>query len=328
MRRLTLEQLRDRLDDFDRAVARTPDVDRFCSASCWALPAFEALSPEHELWVWEASKSEGFVALCKGSHPRVGRYLQPLEASWGLASPFLGEDVASLTGEFVDVARRNADGWDILFLTGISEDSRQFEELVRGFQADHFMGIGPAMGRQYASLDGGLEGYLSRRSSKFRANMRRALREADDEGVRFQFLSDFDGEADCDRVFERIIRIERESWKGRKGVGIAAGRMHEFYRKMLPCLAGRDGLRVIFATKEDVDIAYCFGGIFQQTYRGLQMSYHQDYSDLSPGNIVQLEMIRHLHGEGIHVYDMGQSMDYKSSWTDEEFETVAVIVRK
>lgn len=327
MRRLQLEQFRGRLNDFDRAVARTPDVDRFCSSSCWIMPAFEALSPDHSLWLWESSKTDGFVALCKGSHPRVGRYLQPLEASWGLASPIIGEEVATITREFVAEARQISGSWDILFLTGISENSVQFEELVRGFQSDHFMGIGPSMGRQYATLDGGVEGFLSRRSSKFRANIRRSLRGADDAGIEFQYLSDFNTPADCDRVFDRIIRIERESWKGRQSVGIAQGRMNDFYKKMLPCLARKDALRVIFATKDDQDIAYCFGGLFQTTYRGLQMSYDQDYRDHSPGNLVQIEMIRNLHDEGIDVYDMGQSMDYKSSWTDEEFETVAVIVR-
>lgn len=327
MRRLDLQEFCDRLDEFDRQVARTPDIDRFCSASCWVIPAFEALSPDHELWVWEASKTEGFVALCKGSHPRVGRYLQPLEASWGLAGPIIGADVEGVTREFVNEARRMRDRWDILFLTGISEDSRQFEELVRGFQSDHFMGVGPSMGRQFADLEGGLEGFLSRRSSKFRANIRRSLRDADAEGIKFQYLADFDDEAECQRVFDRVIRVERESWKGRQGVGIAGGRMYDFYKRMLPCLAAKDALRVIFATVDDTDIAYCFGGLFEETYRGLQMSYHQAYGDHSPGNLVQIEMIRNLHDEGIRVYDMGQSMDYKSSWTDGEFETVAVIVR-
>ncbi|MFW5968898.1 MAG: GNAT family N-acetyltransferase [Persicimonas sp.] len=327
MHRLNMQEFRDRLDRYDRAVSRTPHIDRFCSSSCWTLPAFEALSPDHELFVWQGAKNEGFAALCRGSHPRVGRYMQPLEASWGLASPVVGEDVTAVTEEFVAQARRDDDEWDILFLTGVSEDSPQFEALVRGFQPDHFIGIGPSMGRQYAELGGGLEGYLQRRSSKFRANMRRVLRDADEAGIELEYLSDFGDEAACERAFERIVDIERASWKGRKGVGIARGRMRDFYEKMLPCLGRRDALRVVFATLDGVDIAYCFGGLFQETYRGLQMSYHQDYRDHSPGNLVQLEMIERLDEEGLKVYDMGQSMDYKASWTDEEFETIAVIIR-
>lgn len=328
MRQLNTQQFRSTIDSFDAQVARTMDIDRFCSASCWILPAFETLSAEHELWAWKATQTDGFVALCKGEHPRVGRYLQPLEASWGLASPIVGADAAAVTREFVAQAREIADSWDILFLTGISEDSQQFEALVCGFQADHFMGIGPSMGRQYATIEGGLEGYLSRRSSKFRANIRRELRGAQQIGVEFEYRNQFEDEADCAQAFERIIDVEHRSWKGRDGAGITHGRMHQFYRSMLPRLAEKGALRIIFATLDGVDIAYGFGGIFQNTYRGLQMSFDQEYRDISPGNLAQIEMIRGLANDGIEVYDMGQSMDYKSSWTDAEFETVAVIVRR
>lgn len=328
MLRLDSQQFNQNVDSFDAQVAQTSDVDRFCSASSWILPAFQTLSTDHELWTWKATQSEGFVALCKGSHPRVGRYLQPLEASWGLASPIVGKNVAAVTDEFVDLARELKSTWDILFLTGISENSAQFEALVRGFQTDHFMGIGPTMGRQFASIEDGLEGYLSRRSSKFRANIRREMRVAKSLDVQFTFHNQFEDEAACMKVFERIIDVERRSWKGREGAGITQGRMNDFYRIMLPRLAQKGTLRVLFATLDGLDIAYGFGGIFQNTYRGLQMSFDQDFHDISPGNLAQVEMIRNLAADGVAIYDMGQSMDYKSSWTDAEFETVAVIVRR
>ncbi|AWV88219.1 GNAT family N-acetyltransferase [Bradymonas sediminis] len=328
MLRLDTQQFKETIDAFDAQVAQTPDIDRFCSASCWILPAFETLSSEHQLWAWKATQTDGYVALCKGSHPRVGRYLQPLEASWGLASPIVGKNVAAVTDEFIAQAREISHSWDILFLTGISETSPQFEALVRGFQVDHFMGIGPSMGRQFASIEDGLEGYLSRRSSKFRANIRREMRRANQMGVQFEYLNNFKDAQECLEVFERIIRIEHRSWKGREGAGITHGRMYEFYRSMLPRLAEKGALRVLFGTVDGVDIAYGFGGIFQNTYRGLQMSFDQDYHDISPGNLAQIEMIQCLARDGVEIYDMGQSMDYKSSWTDAEFETVAVIVRK
>lgn len=328
MQRLDNHTFRQSLADFDAQVALTPDIDRFCSASCWVLPAFDALSQEHELYAWRARNTDGYVALAAGSHPRVGRYLQPLEASWGLASPFVGRDISAVIAEFAQLARAQAERWDILFLTGIHENSRQFQALVRGFQRDHFMGIGPSMGRQYANIEDGVEGFLSRRSSKFRANIRREMRRARARGVVFEWLDDFPDPAQSLEVFERIIRIEKKSWKGREGSGITEGRMYEFYRAMFPCLARKNALRVQFARLDDQDIAYGFGGIFQDIFRGLQMSFDQDFHKLSPGNLVQIEMIRQLHAEGVAVYDMGQSMDYKTSWTDAEFETVAVIVRR
>lgn len=328
MNRLSLEQFRNQQSAYDQLVGRTDDIDRFCSTACWVLPAHQALSPDHEPWLWRCETTPGYVALSLGTHEHVGRFLQPMEASWGLANAFIGPDPQRVVEEFVAVARACADQWDILFLTGIDEGSTQFRHLVRGFHYDHFVGIGPAMGRQAARLDGGFEGFLSRRSSKFRANLRRAMRGGDDAGVRFDYVDHRLDTVQAEAVYERALAVERHSWKGRQQVGIATGRMRGFYGQMLPCL-GRDArLRVVFARLDGVDIGYCFGGIFEGTYRGLQMSYHDDFGELSPGNLVQLEMIQRLCDEGITTYDMGQAMDYKARWTDDVFETIALVVRK
>ena len=327
MIRLNSEEFREQLDAFDEAVCRTPDIDHFCSASPWALSAFEELTFDHELWALAAEEVDGYVALSYGSHERIGRYLQPLEASWGLCAPIIGEDIAPIVAEFSEFARSVTDEWDLLFLSGLVEGSAQFVELIRAFQRDHFVGLGPAMGRMSASLEGGLEGFLSRRSSKFRSNMRRARRKAAERGIEYEYIGGVDTSEEALAVFDRIIDIEKTSWKGEQAAGIATGRMNRFYRKMVPRLAERDMMRVVFATLDGTDLAYCFGGVMMNTYRGLQMSYHNDYRDLSPGNLVQLEMIEELCADGVEVYDMGQAMDYKSSWTDDELETVALIVR-
>ncbi|MFB6351954.1 MAG: GNAT family N-acetyltransferase, partial [Bradymonadaceae bacterium] len=135
------------------------------------------------------------------------------------------------------------------------------------------------------SLEGGYDGYFSRRSSKFRSNMRRARKKADEEGVESVYLAP-DGD-EVDEVFDRILAIEQHSWKAENNSGIATGPMRKFYGQMVPMLAEDDKLRVAFVQTDDTDIAYCFGGLFEDLYRGLQLSYHDDYSDLSPGNLAQ-----------------------------------------
>ncbi|MGM0554842.1 MAG: GNAT family N-acetyltransferase [Myxococcota bacterium] len=327
MKRLSSDDFRDQLDAFDAAVRVTPDIDHFCSSSPWALSAFDALTFDHELWALAAEQADGYVALSYGDHERIGRYLQPLEASWGLCAPIVGEDVAQIVREFSEYARSVTESWDLLFLSGLVEGSPQFVELIRAFQQDHFVGLGPSMGRMSASLEGGVDGFLERRTSKFRSNIRRARRRAAEAGVEFDYFDHPDSSDEALALFDRIIAIEKTSWKGKQSAGISSGRMNDFYRKMVPRLTEREMLRVVFATVDDTDIAYCFGGVMMDTYRGLQMSYHDDFKDLSPGNIVQMEMIEALCEEGVAFYDMGQAMDYKSSWTDEELETVALIVR-
>ncbi len=326
MESLTLEEFRETRHDYDRLVDRTPDIDAFCSSSYWILPALDALFPTHDPWVRRGDACDGYVALAKGNHPRIGSYLQPMEASWGLAGPLVGEDLQTLIDEFAGHLERRADEWDMLFLSGIFEDSLQFQHLIRAFQPSYTVGVGPSMARHVASLEGGFEGYMERRSSKFRSNMRRARRKADEADVDEVYLAPSVDE--IEEIFDRILAVEHESWKAENNSGIATGPMRKFYGEMVPMLA-RDGeFRVSFIRKDDQDIAYCFGGLFGSLYRGLQLSYHDDYKEYSAGNLAQLTMLEGLCREGIATYDMGQAMDYKSRWADRERESIALIIRQ
>jgi len=326
MESLTLEQFRDRRADFDRLVADSPDLDPFCSSSYWIVPAFHALFPEHEAWIRRATGTDGYVALARGFHPHIGEYLQPLEASWGLANPLVGPEPRALAEEFARHADAESARWDMLFLSGLFEDSAQMRHLVRAFEDRHTVGLGPSMGRDVATLRGGFEGWFERRSSKFRSNIRRAVRKADEAGLQRTYRESFEN-GDSDALFDRILAVERNSWKARDDSGIASGRMREFYARMIPLLIADDALRVAFVTLDDTDIAYCFGGLFGNRYRGLQLSYHDDHGDYSPGNLAQITMLRGLDREGIETYDMGQAMEYKSRWSDGRQVSRALIVR-
>jgi len=318
--------------DFDRCVAETPDIDPFCSSSYWTLPAYDALFPDHEFYMLRAERTDGWVALAAGEQPSIGRYIQPLEASWGLAAPLIGDEVATLVGEFAEYMQAHDDDWDMVFLSGVFEESSQFLRVVRHFQHAYFVGVGPSMGRNVASLEGGFNAYMQRRSSKFRSNMRRAREDAREAGVESEYLTEFSrspGQRDPDDILERIFEVESNSWKAESDSGILSPPMRSFYERMVPMLAEDGRLRVGFVTLDGTDIAYCFGGVFRGRYRGLQLSYHDDYGDLSPGNLAQLVVLQGLADESppITTYDMGQAMDYKERWADHTLESVALVIR-
>lgn len=313
-------------DEFDRAVAQTPDIDRFCSSSLWIVPAHRAFLPDHRLWI---QRSEyGFVALASGTDVHLGTYLHPLEASWALACPLVGAQAAALTREFVRTCRESGLRWNLLFLSGISPASIHFRELVRGFRRDYSLGLGASSTRRVASLSGGVDGFLARRSTKFRANLRRARRRAADSGIEYEYITRIDGHVGAARLLERALRIERRSWKGESDTGIIDEPMKTFYQVMLPMLAERNLLRFMFVRLDGVDIAYCFGGVFEATFRGLQMSFDVEYRQHSPGSLAQLAMIERLCEEGVQGYDLGSDMEYKRQWAEEGLETVALIVRR
>ncbi len=325
METLTIYQLRNQAEQFHALLSQTPEVDRFCSSLDWVLPAHEAFIPDHPLLLMKSDN--GFIPLARGFNPRIGRYLQPLEASWCLACPFVGPDPFALMEDFDEVLRARRAEWDLLYLSGIPVDSQIFLSIVKQFQRDYRIGIGHVTRRYIASLEGGFDGFMSRRSSKFRANLRRSARAADEAGITYETIVAND-DAEATAIYDRILAIEEKSWKGKEGTGILDGGMNTFYRIMIPRLIRRGAFRSIVARKDGEDIAYVFGALFDDTYRGLQLSFDDQYRQLSLGNLMQRAMIVSLCDEGIQQYDLGSELEYKASWAEERLESVTVWVWK
>ncbi len=296
----------------------TDGIDHFCSSLDWILPAHAAFIADQRMHLLKGE--HGYVMLASGFSPQVGRYLQPLEAVWRLASPFVGSDIEGLVAEFNDHLRNsNFVDWNLLCLSGIPVESRLSEVIVETFRSQYRIGLGDDMRRFIADISGGSAVWLANRSAKFRANIRRVLKRASEASLEVEYLRPT--EKDVDELYQRILSIEAKSWKGMSDTGILDGAMKKFYEKMLPRLARRDGARVIIVKKDTKDIAFVFGGILGNTYRGLQMSYDNDFRKFSLGNLVQFKMIDWLSREGIENYDLGSELEYKTRWSDKSLTT-------
>ncbi len=325
MHELPLAELERASRAFDDDVLAAPLLDRFCSASDWILPANRALMPPRRPWLHRSEA--GWVALMAAMHPRGFRYLEPLEAMWGLSCPLVGASSIDLARAFVELCRLRRDDWDVLALTGIFEHSGLAAALVTGFAPWSDVRLGASTIRHVASLEGGVDGFLARRSRNFRKGLRRAARLASQAGVTFERCH-LEREEDAEALFDRILRIEMRSWKGSTGVGIDGGAMHDFYRIMIARLIARGAQRTIFARHQDRDIGYVFGGVIGTCYRGLQFSYDADYHEQSLGSLLQLEQITELCETGYQEYDLGTEMDYKRRWAERQDESLAVIIIK
>lgn len=309
---------------YDEAVARTRDIDLFCSSSHWIAPAHAAFHATCATRI--RALDHGFLALAAGRSEGLGRYLAPLEAMWGLACPVIGEDARKVGTEAARYLLSERHTWDVLWLGGIARQSELFSTLVRELKRDVTLRVGPTTVRYRASLEGGFDGWLGRRSALFRKRIRQALRSVEFAGIRFEWLGPtLPRDADGAALFERIHAVETRSWKGQEGTGFVTGDMRAFYAAMVPRLVAAGALRVLFAKRGDEDVAVCFGGVFEGTYRGLQNSFDDRFRDLSLGNVMQGETIRRLGHEGIALYDLGSEMDYKQRFAEEAFETMTLL---
>lgn len=323
MHALTLAELHRRADAFDEAVAATPGIDHFCSSSAWILPAQAALMPPREPWLFDGE--HGYVVMMRGRHPDGWHYIEPFESMWGLACPIIGGASERLAPAFVDLCRRRQRAWDVALLSGVASGSDLCAALVAHLAPHYELRLGPRAIRHVTDLSGGMDGFLGRRSRNFRKALRRALRAATEAGIGFEPAHARDARAAM-TVYERIVRVEARSWKGRVGVGITAGPMHDFYRVMVPQLAARGRLRVMFARRDGDDIGYILGAVWLDTYRGLQFSFDAGYRDLALGNLCQYHQIAALCDEGVARYDLGTDMDYKRRWADGTQDTISLIV--
>lgn len=316
MRRVSLQELSAHPEPFDRLVLGTPEIDHFCSSTLWTVPAHQAFHAHREPFVWQGETAA--IALARATEPQ-GRYyyLEPLEASWLLACPLLGEDPEEVVDE---LGRRLEAVAPVAFLSGMVRGGALYRALHKRLSVRYRLQEGPQTVRHAASLEGGLEGFLSRRSAQFRSRLRRTRKKAERE--RF-VLVDVD-EGDPEQLYERILAVEERSWKGRREVGITTGSMCEFYRLMVARLVpGR--LRLSFVQRDGQDVAYVLGGVLGKTYRGLQFSFDEEYRDFALGNVAQLHTIERLSREGVELYDLGSDIAYKRRWGEGGLVTTTVV---
>lgn len=315
MHRISIDRFRTRAGDYDEAVRNAGDLDRFCSSSDWVLPAHDSLMPPREVLVY--CDGDSWLAFARGRAERGFIYLEPLEASWGLACPLVSTE-PELLAEFA-----SATEWHVLLITGVLDGSPTRRALDRALTPRFNVRLGSETSRHIAELADGFDAYLGRRGRSLRRSIARARRRVALEGIEFETA---DG-ADPEDAYARICAVEETTWKGREGVGFVASGMGPFYRQMIGRLSARGGLRLRFARRGGRDLAYIVGGVFAGTYRGLQFGFHADCRELGLGNLSQAVQIEALCAEGVRRYDLGTTgSHYKRRWADREITSTAVIV--
>jgi len=310
------------ISQYDAAVARTPGIAHFCSSSAWVLPAHRYLNGERELL---ARQREGhWLLMARGAFMQIPSALQPLDAQWCFCSPLIGGQVSSSVTLLTETLSEETVPSRLVLLGGIPRDEHWFHCLSGALTPMGTLRAFTGTDCLVASLADGTEGFLSRRSGKFRAELRRSERKAEREGVRFDHAHE---EADAQSLLERILSVEQRSWKWQAGESIfqACG-MLDFYRDLMRRTAAGGTLRAVFACRDGQDLGYAFGASFAGSFRGLQMGYDRACETLSLGNLCQWQLIQRLAGEGIARYDLGMDIDYKRRWAEERLELVTLLL--
>jgi CelD/BcsL family acetyltransferase involved in cellulose biosynthesis len=177
-----------------------------------------------------------------------------------------------------------------------------------------------------ASLTRGPDGFLSRRTRKFRENLKRASRKGEDAGIYFERCQVFE-QTEAEAAYARMVAVENKSWKGLEKCGMTEEPYCTFYREVYKRMC-RNGAGIsIFARHEDEDIGFVMGGIDGTCYRGQQFTYQNQWAPHSVGNLLQWKMIQWLCELGIDRYDMGSILEYKTHWAEIETRSHTLVWR-
>ncbi len=309
---------------WNRAAGRAAQADPFCCRSEWQLAFHETHYPDRPLHLLRRQRS--YLALAAHRLPGGVLRLEPLECHWAFGCPLLGAHAVELLLALAAAVTRAEGQPPELLISGLLPGGELLRQVVRAFHGRAAIyRCEPGVSRS-ASLQGGIDGYLSRRSAKHRRGLRQAERRASDRGVGYERVAPRDVELAA-VTYERMLEVERASWKGIGQCGMAESPSREFYAALLTRMAHSGIGRIVFARRDGRDIGFIFGGLAGSTYRGQQFSYVEDESNASIGNLLQLEQLRWLCEEGATRYDMGPRMDYKLHWTEIETVAEALLIR-
>ncbi len=326
MRRHSYQEFCESAERYARDVLVTPEIERFCSGPLWLQAAHDHL---HELSAADDGNRHFIVEddgcwLVFVEREPSGVFF-PLERAWVFGCPVIGEPeraIELLLDAVGDSTERPLGFW----VGGVcrhGELHRRLAQLPEQGLCDRY---GEFEGTDCLTLDlsDGYDAWLARRSKKFRRSLRQAV------GLKDLQIEEVDpAEQSAEEIFQRLLAIEQRSYKWQRGESIFQSESYgAFYRSLLDMLHANGDLRVRFVVDpvEKRDLAYIFGGLDGDAYRGLQMSYDDSARGRGIGNALQVENIRRCLDEGVTVYDLGMYSEYKERWADVRGEYLGVFV--
>lgn len=301
--------------DFDALVGEVAPrlrIDSVCSTSSWIVPAASAFAAAAEPRVYAGS--DGFAAFLEHDTPN-GPVLTGFDSMWGFGVPLVGRDVQTTVSEFGSLL--STMHFYALSFPGVDATGPLFPAL----QALEPAGFTDTADRMVADLSDGFDGWLGRRSSRFRRSLRAAAHRAEREGVVVETLH----ASDVDEALTRLLAIEKDSWKAQAGSGLIDTDLGWFTQLMSRRFASQNALRAHFAVLDGRDVGYVIGGWVGSRYRGIQQSFVNDLRHLSIGKVLQLHNLQTCADNGIESYDMGMHMAYKESYADRTESTISLI---
>jgi len=304
--------------EWDALVGRGP-VDVPFASHAWLSAWLEAFAPAAEPLVLVArgrgGAALGMAVFLEQLSGGLVRLVAPANdhscrVEWALG-PDPGSAVAALWAHLRDRVR-----WDVLLLRDVARDgptSALLEPLARADR--HLTGRWESLRTPFVRL-GGVP-VEERTSARFRANLRRRARRLLELGAVAVRRAETPDEVDG--ALGDFLSLEASGWKGVGGTAIALDpALVRFYARVARDAAVRGALAMRALTLDGRPVAVHLGLVHRGTYLLPKTAYDERLASLSPGQLLQREVLAECEARGLAGFDfLGPDMPWKRDWEPE-----------
>jgi CelD/BcsL family acetyltransferase involved in cellulose biosynthesis len=317
----SLEALELYRDDWDRLLLKSGRGNPALSYA-WIASFFEHCMRPGQSWLCVLAFSDremvGVLPIVSSLHPLFGEGAISLSTPTDLQTQ--GADLLALPGmelevmvAMLDALESRVSRWFSLSFTRIPEESatcRLVSESVRGYRImSDLNGWG-----SYVSLMGSIEDHLETFGGNFKRNLKKAQNRLDRlPGTRLEFLKHSGDNSD---IAEHFFHLESQGWKGKEGTSIGQSpKLLRFYGSMLKRLSQSGWLEWHALWRETDLMAGHMAIRLNDVLTIPKISYSEEYSRVSPGNLLFLSMLeREFDDSSSTEIDCLTDMAWHKSW--------------
>lgn len=271
--------------------------------------------------IWRPDGAKNDIGIpYKRTEQRIGRIV--ISAATGAVNSHTPRyDILGELNGPNQVMRKMMRDLDVAMLTFplLSRQSKLLQ-MHKGFWKRPFYHLDFCESSPYVSCIGNWDDYWGSRGKKTRQEYSRNERRLMEKNSKFLCIT---SKPDAESLLEEVLAVEASGWKGKEKTAILCDqKVLIFYRHLVSQWAQAGLLRLFLLQNYNEEIiAFQLCGLYKGVLTSLKIGYRQDYYKLSPGQVLQLQILRWAFAQSdVDIFDMlGPATPNKLIWsTDQE----------
>lgn len=209
-------------------------------------------------------------------------------------------------------------GWNMIEFRKLNSSDPTFESILDYLKQSRCLyGFKKNIETPFIVIDSDWETFLRQRSPKFRKVLRNKINRGNKTGDLLIERIEIAGSKDD--VLQEMLEVSNNSWKRQIGTDLATNSDSKcFYMKLCDFLGPQGIITLWLLRKGGKAIAFEFHLTYNDTVYPIRADYDESFKSLSPGSILEFNILKALFEEGkVTEYNScGHTYDYLLNWTD------------